>query len=357
VTEQTAGMLKNLTIATNGAYKGTVLINGAKQTIKGTFDAEGQASNYVSRAASQGGPLTLAMTLNVNQPFPQVTGSVSGTANGAPWVASLIADRATNTQPAAEYTMLLPPDTNNAPPTLSPGGDSYFLITNYTGTVKNPAAAAVRIAGMLADGTVFNQSVPVSQDGYVPMYASLYANKGLLLGWINLNATALDNVGLTWIRPAHASGIYKSGFTNELVTNQILLSPWVDPAISLGYPTELTTRQTIDDPAVLDNYSLTLSKEFAFGNPGAPPVISGSINRKTGFFKVVLSVQGNLANLNGGNVQKGNQGVTPGSGGGTTLSGVGDILLTGFGAILQNANSGGGFFLTATNAQAVQLNP
>ncbi len=366
VTEQTAGMLRSLTLGTNGIYSGTLLINGASHVIRGVFNAEGQAGNSIARKASQGGNLALAMTLSVNKPLQQVTGTVSGTNDGAPWVAYLIADLATNTVPEAEYTMLLPPDMNNDPPAMSPGGDSYFLITNYTGTARNPASATVRITGALADGAAFNQSVPVSQDGYVPMYASLYAGKGLLLGWINLDLTNTTGVSLTWIRPEHASGMYKNGFTNVLLTDQILLSLWADPPpAGIDLLTDLSMLETIDDPIALTNYTLTINRNFAFGDVSESPLVSGSISPKTGFFKVTISIKGPVMSSNGGNVLKGNEGImTNGNEGtpltsydGSPLPGSVESKLTGYGAILQNANNGGGYLLTTTNALAIKLQP
>ena len=73
------------------------------------------------------------------------------------------------------------------------------MITNHAG--------AANITGALADGAAFNQTVPVSQDGYVPIYANLYSGKGLLLGWINLDLTNTADVGLTWIHPGTRFGI------------------------------------------------------------------------------------------------------------------------------------------------------
>lgn len=66
--------------------------------------------------------------LNTSGSAPLVTGSVYGTNSGVPWVATLTACFATNTLPSAQYTMRIPPDTNSAPPTNSPGGDGYALI-------------------------------------------------------------------------------------------------------------------------------------------------------------------------------------------------------------------------------------
>ena len=115
VTEQTAGMLKGLSLTQKGTYSGTLLLNGASHGISGSFNLAGQATNQIVRTAALGGTVTLVMT-NENGPPPQVTGSVTGTNIGIPWVAALIADRATNTVPSAEYTLLIPPDANSAPP-------------------------------------------------------------------------------------------------------------------------------------------------------------------------------------------------------------------------------------------------
>jgi len=141
VTEQTAGMLERLTVDKKGTYSGTLLINGGSHVVSGRFDLSGQATNKIARLQSQGGPLLVEMTLNQDNFPSQVTGTVSGTNDGVPWVANLMADLAANSLSSAEYTMLLPPDTNNTPPTLSPGGDGYALITNHQSSVKNPDAA------------------------------------------------------------------------------------------------------------------------------------------------------------------------------------------------------------------------
>jgi hypothetical protein len=313
VTEQTAGMLRGLTVRPNGTYSGTLLINGAGHAISGSFDLAGQAANSISRPASQGGPLELAMTLDWNDTPPQITGMVSGTTNGVPWMAgNLLADFAGNNLPSAAYTMLIPPDTNNAPPNSSPGGDGYALIANKAGTT--------RITGALADGTAFSQTTPVSQTGYVPIYANLYAGKGLLLGWINLDLTNTTGVSLTWIHPSRPAGLYMNGFTNVLLTNQILLSPWTDPPASvIGLLTNLSMFDTINDTNALLSFPVTIS---SLGEIGPTP-LSGSINARTGLLKVAI--------------------------------GSGASRMAGYGAILLNETNGGGYFLTETNAQAIQL--
>jgi hypothetical protein len=327
VTEETAGMLKGLTVRQTGAYSGTLIINGGSHVISGAFDLSGQATNQILRPASQGGSLTVVMTLlSSSNSAPQDTGTVSGTTNGGSWVASLTADLATNSLPSAEYTMLIPPDTNNGPPDSSPGGDGYALITNHAGTAK--------VTGALADGTAFSQSVPVSQDGYVPVYANLYGNKGLLLCWINLdltNTNAVTATGLTWIHPTRTTGLYQKGFTNILLTNQILLSLWTNLPGNIDTLTNLSILDTINDTNALTNVAVKISSAGKVTEAtGSPVTVSGSITPKTGLLKVTI--------------------------------GSGATRVTGHGAILLNSTNGGsnygaGYYLTKTNAGAVLLEP
>jgi hypothetical protein len=329
VTEETAGMLKNLTINQKGIYSGALLIGGARHAISGTFNLALQASKVINRPLGQGGPVTLEMTLvGSSNAAPQLTGYVFGTNNNVPWTASLLADFATNTQPAAEYTMLIPPDTNNAPPISSPGGDGYMLTTNYQGTARNPASATARISGALADGTTFNQAVPVSQAGLVPIYASLYGNKGLLLGWISLditNTNTLDFTGLTWIHPARGSGLYPNGFTNVVLTNQIQLSPWSNAALAnLRSLTNFVTLDTINDTD--DPSAGTNSVTIAASGKVTGTSVSGSINPRTGLLKATVAT--------------------------------GSSWIVGYGAILLNKTNGAGYYLTKTNtAEAIELRP
>ena len=305
-------------IGQKGSYSGTLLINGGSHAFSGSFDLAGQAAKHISRAASQGGPLTVVMTLlSSSNSAPQITGTVSGTNDDVPWVATnLTADRSTNHLPSAEYTMLVPPDTNSAP-TNSPGGDGYALITNHVGKAT--------ITGALADGTAFSQTVPVSQDGYVPIYANLYAGKGLLLGWINLDVTNTIGVSLTWIHPARTTGLYQNGFTNVLLTNQILLSPWTNPPAGIFAATNLSFLDTINDTNALMDCTVTISNNCKLGEVSGPTPLSGYINPKTGLLKVTIGSGANKTN--------------------------------GYGAILLDATNGGGYFLSKTNAQAIKLEP
>lgn len=318
VTEQTAGMLKNLTVNQNGNYSGTIFINGGAHGISGTFNLGGLATNKINRPTAQGGAVTVELALGVNGFPEQVTGTVSGVTNSVTWTAPLLADLGTNAPAGTTYTLLIPPDTNNAPPTSSPGGDGYASITT--------SGNASKIAGALADGTAFSEAVPYSATGYLPLYANLYGGKGLLLGWVSLNVTNTNGVSLTWIHPARP-GLYDAGFTNILVGNQVQISSWTNPPANLDLLTNLVLLPAIGITNTNASYGVTISDV----NPSTAQIsdtaseIKGAINLKTGIFKVTIGTGGHATNA--------------------------------FGAILLNATNGGGYFLTKTNSQGLELQP
>jgi hypothetical protein len=312
VTEQTAGMLRGLAIGQKGTYTGTLLINGAAHGISGKFNLAGQAANRIARPGNPGGPLTVALTLNWNQPLPQVTGAVTGTNGGTPWAASLLADRASNATASGQYTLLIPPNLIGTP-TNSPGGYGYLLITNHAG--------AASIAGALADGTALSESVSVSADGYVPVYANLYGARGLLLGWINLEPTNTAGVGLTWFHPPTRSVACTNVFLNYVFGDELLFSPWTNAAGHFEGLTNLYLFDTIYAPEGEPVYPVEVSSSGTISGH----LVSGSIVPKTGVFKVTI--------------------------------GSGRSTLTGHGAILLNAGYGGGYFLSKTIAGAVSLGP
>jgi hypothetical protein len=323
VTETNAGMLKGLALGVKGTYSASLLLNGASKALSGAFDVNNlQASKTVSFDGAEGN-VTVTMNLTSNEIEPLVTGTVSN----ADWVATnLIAYHATNTLPAAEYTMLVPPDTNNAPPGGSPGGYGYALITNNPGTAKSSAAATARITGNLADGTSFTQTVPVSSDGFVPIYNNLYSGKGLLLGWINLdlaNTNAVGATGLTWIHPATKSGLYQAGFINVLLTNQILLSPWTNASPEIMAVTNLTLLSIPDQTNLMTNFTIFINPEYKISQASGDTRITGSIDPKTGQVKLTV--------------------------------GSGASAVSGQGALLLDSASVGGFFKTKSNAGAIEI--
>lgn len=303
ISEQTAGMLKNLSVSQKGTYSGTLLLDGTSEAITGSFNLAGQATNNIPHTS-----LTVVMTLGGQAP-PQLTGTVS---NREPsWASPLLAERATNAPFPAEYTMLIEPDPSVAPFILSPGGDGYAVISDTKGTAK--------ITGALPDGTAFTQSAPVSLTGDVPFYASLYHNQGLLLGWINLNPANTAPGSLAWVHPRSGTGLFPYAFIS---TNAVALSPWTSPpseSLLAGFTNFSIVHAINDTQTATNNVAITLGGNFKLEGG------SGSLDLKTGLLTVTM--------------------------------GTGDAKLTAHGVLLPNQTNGGGYFLTLTNAGAIQLGP
>jgi hypothetical protein len=231
----------------------------------------------------------------------------------------LIADQAANPWPSAEYTFLFAPTTNVS--AVSPPGDGYALVTNHNG--------AVTLSVSLADGTAFSQTVPLSQTGDLPVYASLYANTGLLLGWLNL--TNLDAAPptnqLVWIKkPSRATALYTNGFTNLLSTQGSL---WTNPPAKT--PALLLTNGQLE----VTNATLSLNYNVAVSNTNTLEKLTGS---PTNSLTATIAPKTGLLTVTFGN-------------------GRGQATTTGVGAILQTQTNAGGFFLTAANAGVLLLEP
>jgi hypothetical protein len=314
-TVQTAGMLYNLTVATSGVYSGKLLFNGGSFTLApGSFDSSGYASNRVPRAPAQGGPVALEMWLGWTN--GEINGSVSGTDQGG-WSNFLYAEKAAASSPSCACTALLAPGAN-AEGEIPPGF-GYMLITNHNGSVT--------LNGAVADGAAFGQTVPLGMSGGVPVFSTnLYSHPGLLLGWLALsNGTVLAETPMAWIKPAR-SGIYTNGFTNLL---SLTGSGWTNPppgvpAISLTGGALIVTNSSLALAFVVSITNNTLVKET---NSVSTNSLTGAITNKTGLLKIIFG------------------------------NGTGRATTVGYGAILQDSNSGGGYFVTKTNAGYFRLLP
>ena len=318
IDEETAGMLKGLTVGPKGTYSGTLMVNGAGHGFGGTFGVNGQATNKIPRPASQGGPLELGLTLltplTSSSAIPSVTGIIQGSNSaGQAFQSTVLADLASNipSPVSAEYTVTVPPDviTTN----VVPQGDGYAVITNNKGTVK--------ITGALADGTTFSESAPAAQTGDVPLYANLYANKGLLIGWLNLDPTNTSGP-VYWVHPPNVRG---SLFASFVSTNLLNVSLWSNPPAAGVLPTNLTVIEYNGGaPTATNSFSLTVSNNYRLGGAGPEP-FSGAINPKTGLLTVTV--------------------------------GSGASKQTGYGVVLPETDASGGYFVTKTNAGAILLKP
>jgi hypothetical protein len=243
VTEDSSGFV-SVTILSNsaGAYSAKLLLDGASNSFSGSFDLTGTSQTNLTVAGQKIG-VTLLLDFNPAAAF--MGGSISNAAAG--WNSPIQADRAAfsatanpATNYAGKFTLLLPP--GPGAPLAGPDGYGYAAITNTLGGVST-------LGGALADGTPFLWSAPISQNGGVPFYQSLYSGGGSLMGWIYFTNEPPQNIStnssLNWIKPAVPKTLYPQGFTN-FMTN-LPGSPYTNtanegvPVLNLSSATLLLT--------------------------------------------------------------------------------------------------------------------
>ncbi len=192
----------NVTARSN--YTAKVLLGGKSFSFSGSL-ATGTSKKTV--LPKVGGRLTVVLQQSGSD---QIHGSISGVG----WSSDLLADRLVfsrgkNPATNANYTLVLPPDTNSV------SGPAGYGVA----TVKLDAGGRVQWAGTLADGTKASQSTALSEDGYIPVYASLYRGNGLLIGWLQItNQPGSDLSGtIAWLKPRGAIvKMFSHSFTNDV---------------------------------------------------------------------------------------------------------------------------------------------
>ncbi len=192
-----------LTVTAGGAFSGKLLLDGGGYAFQGRFDLNGSAQIQVARGHKS--PLTLALQIDSDG------SEVYGTATDGNWLAKLSADHVISdpaTNYVGVYTLVIPghPDLGNGAL-----GEGYA-------TIAVDFRGAIRMNGELADGTRFNQTSRISNNGEWPLYVPLYGGRGLLTGWIgftNFPATSLGGE-LVRLKPnQRGAKYYASGLTNQ----------------------------------------------------------------------------------------------------------------------------------------------
>ncbi len=195
ITLQTAGILSDCVVDSQGDYTGAIYIAGLSNSIAGIFDAAGNGSATIDRAAAGLSDLGVVLHLSLTTGALQMTGMVSNLDQANPWTAVLYADTATNQfAQSPDFVLVIPPV----------NGFSSGSVTGIVGDV------VITLFGMLGDGTTFVQNAPVSSDGTLPLFIQLNGQAGLLAGWVNVFATPPTSL-LTWISPP---GLLGPGFTS-----------------------------------------------------------------------------------------------------------------------------------------------
>jgi hypothetical protein len=237
------------TLSKNGAFSGRLLMGPANYTFSGSGSNKFNPSGAAKATAKHG-----SQSLTVNLQLVNTTdgrAGVQGQVSNGTWAAQLLGDlepvwTAKNPSPyEGRYTMVL----TNGGTNSVPGGDSY-------GSLTVSKQGVLSVAGKLADGNAFSQSVPVSTNGLWPFYTYVAGGKDFLLGWVSFQYsdsgwTAFQNseaTGITMSDPifwskasASKDRYYPAGFTN---TFNLAGAPYVMPGKN-------SSGLSLTDPAVI----------------------------------------------------------------------------------------------------------
>ena len=306
-----------LTLTDQGAFSGKLRQGTGNYPFTGTFRLDGTAAISVSRTGLAPLTLTLAITNS------QITGGVDAYPT---WYSYLQGERVsigTTVRPsrwAGRYTASLPGGTNftSAPPGNGPGA------------LTVSSAGSLSLVGTLSDGTPVTYSTPVSTNGFWPLYVPLYGGKGALFAWsqFNTNSPSQSLSGLcVWTKRATtATKLYTNGF---VVTNILAGSAY-------RAPSGVTNR--------LLNFT---NGVLAFTDGGLVPSISNEI---------ALSASGVVTNRSSNKLTftlTRTSGLFTG-----TVTPPGSTKAVSFkGVVLQNQNSGTGYFLNTNAVGGVFLSP
>jgi len=262
----------NFNLTDRGTYTASVLLGGKKYPASGALDLEGFATNKLSLTKTSFVQVVWSVELHGSN-------TLSGSVSNGVWTAILLGDRAPtyvapiNSPLLGKYTWVLP---GKGGSTNIPAGDSF-------GTLSIDRNNVATLAGTLAEGTKIAKKVPVSRDGKLPFYASLYSGKGSILGWLGTtNAPTEDISGdVCWIRPALTSlKIYTNGFnymTNFIGSRYVATNPILN----------VTTGQVVLSDGRLDpSYvtSATLGANSKMTNTG-PGKLVFTFTLSSGLFK------------------------------------------------------------------------
>ena len=206
---QRSGAL-DLDIARSGAFTGVLHLGPKRRALRGAISADGVATIALAGLPGVADKITLSF-------------DASGTAGtgrlllGAEDIALFnvvrgqTGIRETPSPFMATHTLLLPRD---PAATTAPDGTGFA-------TIAVSAKGTVRLAGMLADGTVFSQGARLSPDGRWPLFLRLYEGAGSVTGWLQFGENgrlASPDGSVRWSKPPlpHAA-LHREALFTELI--------------------------------------------------------------------------------------------------------------------------------------------
>lgn len=220
VINQDLGGLLSFTSTTLGALSGTLKLGNSSQTFKGSWEIPltGEATSEIQIPRKGDTPLSLHLVLYLNDRIrldAGVEGTLSEQEMGGEsvefsgyrhaWPAGASPAPFSGSYTATLLTSLVP-DGRGASPT-----SSGYLIVSITN------AGLVTWSGKVADGTAITGTSYFWPDTRFPIFQSLYAGKGSILGEPIINLPSKNLVGtVRWLKKPQLVLQYPSGIESDL---------------------------------------------------------------------------------------------------------------------------------------------
>lgn len=242
------GAYVTLTTTARASYTGRLLIGTKFYSLAGNL-----AVSPTGNTASNGQPISIRHN-NQDVPFTFTINSTTGILTGSLDPAASLTGIRSQSGSSRTGIYNFRAARSTAPPELEPQGASYAGMTLST-------LAISKVAGRLADGSVFTASSPLGTDGRIFIYQALYKVPGSILGNLTLASDNSHTItgNLTWTKPTQTSGaLYSAGWTGRIPL--VVSGGKYRPAIGATLPLDAT-------PSATNNARLVLQDGGIAANP------------------------------------------------------------------------------------------
>ena len=234
-----------LTTTSRASYTGKLIIGTKSYNLAGNLAVSPTGNTASSGQTIRHNNQDVPLTFTINSTTGILTGSLDPSV-------SLTGIRAqTGTTRTGIYNFRAA--RSIAPPENEPQGASY------AGMTLSPLAIA-KIAGRLADGSVFTASSPLGTDGRIFIYQPLYTAPGRILGSLTLASDNSHTItgNLTWTKPPQTSGaVYRIGWATPIPL--VASGGKYRPAVGATLPLDATPSTTNNARLVLQDGGIAVT--------------------------------------------------------------------------------------------------
>ncbi len=212
---ETSGFI-SAKVTPSGGVSGYLILAGTRHGFSGRWPTNGSnPSISITRRGTNA--LTLALTV-------ADADALDGSVTDGIWSSDLVADRLVwlkTLRPALAHAGAYTASIDRSVGSNRPDGFGY-------GTISVDLAGAVKLAGVLGDGTKFTQKTSISAQGYWPLYVAAYGRNGSIAAWMPLSNSLPTDATVLWHKGTIPnSPRYPNGFT---LTTPMHVSPYVPPS-------------------------------------------------------------------------------------------------------------------------------